>query len=50
MKRLGISDRDAAWKMELWKCQKKMSLDKLQKEIMANEELWGLNDLELSML
>jgi Zn-finger domain-containing protein len=48
--RLGISNQEAARKMELWRSQKKMSLDKLQKQIMANQELWGSNDLELNVL
>lgn len=49
-KRLGISNRDAARRTELWRLQKKMILDKLQKHITANDELWGHNDLELRML
>ena len=38
-----------AHKMELWKWQKKWSLDKLQKQMMKDPEQWGLNDEDLAM-
>ena len=46
--RLGVSGREAARRIELWKQERKMSLDKLRKAIKANQELWGANDIELS--
>jgi Transcriptional activator of glycolytic enzymes len=46
--RLGVSGREAARRMELWKREKKMSLDKLRNAIKANQELWGANDIELN--
>jgi Centromere DNA-binding protein complex CBF3 subunit, domain 2/Transcriptional activator of glycolytic enzymes len=46
--RLGISSREAARRVELWKSEMKMSLDKLQKEIDGNQELWGPRDIDLS--
>src|SRR5579859_6988480 len=47
--RLDIPEREAARKMELWKQQKKWSLDKLQKQIKKDSEQWGLNDQDLTM-
>jgi len=46
--RLGISSREAARRVELWKSEMKMSLDKLQKEIDGNQDLWGPGDIDLS--
>ena len=45
--RLEITEQEAARKMELWKRQKKWSLDKLQKQIKKDSEQWGLNDQDL---
>jgi hypothetical protein len=47
--RLDITQQEAARKMELWKRQKKWSLDKLQKQIKKDSEQWGLNDQDLTM-
>ena len=45
--RLGITEREAARKMELWRRQKNWSLDKLQKQLRKDPEQWGLNDQDL---
>jgi hypothetical protein len=48
--RLQISEREAARKLDSWKFQKKISLDKLQKSISKDAELFGPNDQDLSSL
>ena len=48
--RLGITNRQAAQVMELWRKQRKFSLDKLSKTISKKPDLFGVNDDELRLL
>jgi hypothetical protein len=48
--RLGITNRQAAQAMELWRKQRKFSLDKLSKTLSKAPDLFSVNDDELRLL